>query len=93
MTDLAIERAEQPPFPAPFGWSFTVTAASAIFGAAVGFRNALYDQLPSLSHKAKFPVISIGGIRAGGTGKTPTALLVGAYLQDRGHAVAFLSRG
>lgn len=78
---------------APFGRSFPARAASAVFGAAVQFRNALYDQLPYLSHKAKFPVISIGGIRAGGTGKTPVALMVGAYLRDQGHAVAFLSRG
>lgn len=78
---------------APFGRSFPVRTASAVFGAAVGIRNALYDQLPSLSHKAEFPVISIGGLRAGGTGKTPTALMVGTYLLSRGHAVAFLSRG
>jgi len=93
MTSHDNERAEQSPFPAPFGRSFPVRAASAVFGAAVEFRNALYNQLPSLSHKTKFPVISIGGIRAGGTGKTPTALLVGAYLRDRGHTLAFLSRG
>jgi tetraacyldisaccharide 4'-kinase len=78
---------------APFGRSFPVRAASSVFGAAVCLRNALYDQLPSLSHKAEFPVISIGGLRAGGSGKTPTALMVGTYLLSRGRAVAFLSRG
>jgi len=38
-------------------------------------------------------VVSIGGITAGGTGKTPMALLVGSYLKRKGREVAFLSRG
>ncbi len=78
---------------APFGRSFPVRAASSAYGAAVGLRNALYDYFPFLSHAANRPVISIGGIRAGGTGKTPSALMVGEYLLSKGHAVAFLSRG
>jgi tetraacyldisaccharide-1-P 4'-kinase len=78
---------------APFGRSFPVRAASAAFGAAVGARNALYDHLPFLSHRANRPVISIGGLRAGGTGKTPVALMVGEYLLSKGRDVAFLSRG
>jgi tetraacyldisaccharide 4'-kinase len=78
---------------APFGQSFPVRAASAVFGAAAGLRNALYDRLPSLSHNVNFPVISIGGLRAGGSGKTPVAHMVGEYLLSKGRAVAFLSRG
>jgi tetraacyldisaccharide 4'-kinase len=77
----------------PFGQSLPVKMASSLFGVAVGFRNALYDHLPILSHKADRPVISIGGIRAGGTGKTPVALMVGEYLLSKKYAVAFLSRG
>jgi tetraacyldisaccharide 4'-kinase len=75
------------------GQSLPVKAASAMFGAAVKARNALYDSMPFLSHKAGRPVISIGGLRAGGTGKTPMALLVGEYLSSKGFDVAFLSRG
>ena len=68
-------------------------AASALYGAIVGFRNAIYDVLPGLARRARLPVISIGGIRAGGTGKTPVAALIGGYLAARGRTVAFLSRG
>jgi tetraacyldisaccharide 4'-kinase len=59
----------------------------------VAFRNLLYDRLPGFSKKAACPVISVGAISAGGTGKTPLALLVGEYLQLKGRTVAFLSRG
>jgi tetraacyldisaccharide 4'-kinase len=38
-------------------------------------------------------VVSIGGVHAGGTGKTPMALLVARHFIEKGHNVAFLSRG
>ncbi|MEM6456525.1 MAG: tetraacyldisaccharide 4'-kinase, partial [Acidobacteriota bacterium] len=39
------------------------------------------------------PVISIGNLHWGGTGKTPMVAAVAAHLRDRGHRVAILSRG
>jgi tetraacyldisaccharide 4'-kinase len=66
---------------------------SAFYGAGTAFRNALYDRFPALSHAALRPVISIGGIRAGGTGKTPVAAMIGAYLASKEIGVAYLSRG
>jgi tetraacyldisaccharide 4'-kinase len=56
-------------------------------------RNALYDATPTLSQRATRPVISIGGISAGGTGKTPLTLLIGEYLIAKHCGVAILSRG
>lgn len=38
-------------------------------------------------------VVSIGNITAGGTGKTPAAMLVAKWAMDRGRRVAVLSRG
>jgi tetraacyldisaccharide 4'-kinase len=52
-----------------------------------------YNTFPALSHKLCRPVISVGGIRAGGTGKTPVSLLVGEHIINRGFDAAFLSRG
>lgn len=67
---------------------------SGVYSAVVAARNLAYDRLPALSRKLDRPVISVGGIRAGGTGKTPAALLVGRYVQEVcGCGVAFLSRG
>ena len=39
------------------------------------------------------PVVCVGNLVAGGAGKTPVALALGADLAARGHVVHFLSRG
>ncbi len=39
------------------------------------------------------PVISIGNLHWGGTGKTPITIAIAAHLRDRGYQVAVLSRG
>jgi tetraacyldisaccharide 4'-kinase len=64
-----------------------------LYGAVVRTRNFVYDALPRLSKNPGKPTISIGGIHAGGTGKTPMALLVGRRLSDQGSEIAFLTRG
>lgn len=43
--------------------------------------------------KAPVPVISIGNITMGGTGKTPMVEFVAKYLSEKGKKVAILSRG
>ncbi len=43
--------------------------------------------------RAPVPVICIGNVTAGGTGKTPTALAVAERLRNRGVAVHFVTRG
>ncbi len=55
-------------------------------------RNRLYDKGVFKSHQFDIPVISIGNITAGGTGKTPTTELLVRLLKPH-HKVAVLSRG
>jgi tetraacyldisaccharide 4'-kinase len=55
-------------------------------------RNRLYDKGIFKSKQFDVPVISIGNITAGGTGKTPTTELVVRLLKPQ-HKVAVLSRG
>jgi tetraacyldisaccharide 4'-kinase len=68
-------------------------ALSRLYGAGVSLRNAAFDSIPFLSHSAGRPVISIGGVHAGGTGKTPCAILTARILLELGYRVAVLSRG
>lgn len=43
--------------------------------------------------RAEIPVLCIGNINAGGTGKTPTAMALAMRLGDQGHHVHIVSRG
>lgn len=63
-----------------------------VYRMIVCIRNLLFDLniLPSKSFK--IPVISIGNITVGGTGKTPHVEYLAGFLQDR-YRVAVLSRG
>ena len=70
-----------------------MSALSLLFGAAVGARNALYQRGVLPSHRLERPVISIGNLSVGGSGKTPFVLLLGELLKQRGIACDVLSRG
>src|SRR5580698_1471555 len=66
---------------------------AAIYGAGVGLRNALYDRGTLTQKKLVGPVISIGNLSVGGSGKTPFVLLLGDLLKARGIKFDVLSRG
>ncbi|UCG17170.1 MAG: tetraacyldisaccharide 4'-kinase [Phycisphaerales bacterium] len=67
--------------------------ASMLYGAAVSLRNRRYDRSPSAVARLPVPVISIGNITTGGTGKTPLVMEVVRRLCDRGLRPAVVSRG
>jgi len=66
---------------------------SMLFGAGVAFRNALYDRGALETHKLARPVVSIGNISVGGSGKTPFVIALGELLKRRGIEFDVLSRG
>jgi len=66
---------------------------SAIFGAGVATRNALYDRGVFLVKKLTRPVVSIGNISVGGSGKTPFVIALGQLLTELKIPFDVLSRG
>lgn len=64
-----------------------------LYGAAVRFRNRSFDAHPERAARAAVPVISVGNLSAGGTGKTPLTLFLAEGLEAAGWANAVLSRG
>jgi tetraacyldisaccharide 4'-kinase len=56
-------------------------------------RNRLYDWRWRTIHDAGVPVVSIGNLTLGGTGKTPCVEHVCRFYRDQGFQVAILSRG
>lgn len=66
---------------------------SAIYGSVVGARNALYDRGVLRARRLQGPVISVGNLSAGGSGKTPFVMLLGELLKARGIQFDVLSRG
>src|SRR5258708_18491876 len=66
---------------------------SALFGAVVGGRNALYEHGVLRSRRLQGSVISVGNLSAGGSGKTPFVILLGELLRARGINFDVLSRG
>ncbi len=66
---------------------------SALFGLGVAARNALYDRGWLYSEELAGPVISVGNISVGGSGKTPMVIALGEWLLQRGIEFDVLSRG
>jgi tetraacyldisaccharide 4'-kinase len=64
-----------------------------LYGAVVGGRNALYERGILRARALRGPVVSVGNVSTGGSGKTPFVILLGELLQARGIAFDVLSRG
>jgi tetraacyldisaccharide 4'-kinase len=67
--------------------------ASWPYGLAVRLRNRRYDRGRRTIHRAAVPVVSVGNLSLGGTGKTPCVEYVARFYRDLGIRVAILSRG
>ena len=69
---------------APLSW---------LYGVGVSLRNRRYERDPGASAKLPVPVVSVGNLTVGGSGKTPVVAALARELLGRGHRVAVLSRG
>jgi tetraacyldisaccharide 4'-kinase len=70
-----------------------LTALSFFYALIMRLRSAAYASGIFPVRRLARPVISVGNITAGGTGKTPTVALLARYFMARGKRVVVLSRG
>lgn len=68
-------------------------AVSLIYRLIISLRNRLYDYNFFKEIRLPCPVISVGNITVGGTGKTPCVIWLARMLQEQGFKPAILSRG
>ena len=66
---------------------------AAAYGLGVRFRNWGFDRGWKRSETAAVPVVSVGNLTLGGTGKTPCVEYVARFFREQGRRVAILSRG
>ena len=66
---------------------------SAAWGAVTGVRNLLYDAGVVAARRAPLTVVSIGGLTAGGAGKTPITADIASRLERAGIRTAILTHG
>jgi tetraacyldisaccharide 4'-kinase len=72
---------------------FCLLPASFLYALGAQARNFLYSLGWLKSTRLPKPVISVGNLNVGGTGKTPTCLWIAGELKNRGLRVGILSRG
>jgi len=66
---------------------------SAVYGRVARLRRSWYQQRPHARRQLDSPVISVGNLVVGGSGKTPFVKALAHLLRDMGERPAILSRG
>jgi tetraacyldisaccharide 4'-kinase len=66
---------------------------SRLYGRAAQLRRAWYRRHPDRARRLAQPVISVGNLVVGGSGKTPVVAMLARLLLERGEHPAILSRG
>ena len=70
-----------------------LTPAEALYGAAIATRGKLYDWGIFRATEFSVPVLSVGNLSVGGTGKTPVAAWFAHRFSEKGAAPAIVLRG
>ena len=70
-----------------------LSAASSLYGAVATWRRRSHSRDPRRRRVLSRPVVSVGNLRVGGTGKTPTVAHLARLLLSRGERPVILTRG
>jgi tetraacyldisaccharide 4'-kinase len=70
-----------------------IQALSTMYGAAAVWRRQWYGRHPARRRRLSRPVISVGNLSVGGSGKTPIVELIARLLLASGERPAILTRG
>jgi tetraacyldisaccharide 4'-kinase len=76
-----------------FGWSWLLLPLSALFAGLSALRRLAFRCGLKARHRLRVPVIVVGNISVGGTGKTPVTLRLCEMLQANGWRPGIISRG
>ena len=74
-------------------WLLLLTPLSLLFRVVVSARRFAYRVGIKRSTRVSLPVIVVGNITVGGTGKTPLVVWLASYLREKGYAPGIVSRG
>jgi tetraacyldisaccharide 4'-kinase len=84
LTKLWYREATGPSWLQPLSW---------LYAAAIRLRRSAYARHWLTTHRVGKPVIVVGNITVGGTGKTPLVIWLARHLAERGLKVGIVSRG
>lgn len=76
-----------------FGWSWLLLPLSALFAVLSAARRLLFRCGLKQRHRLPVPVLVVGNISVGGTGKTPVTLRLCEVLKSHGWRPGIISRG
>jgi tetraacyldisaccharide 4'-kinase len=70
-----------------------LSVLSAVYGRVARLRRSWYERRPHARRRLDRPVISVGNLVVGGSGKTPVVEAIARMLREMGERPAILSRG
>ena len=74
-------------------WRWPLRPLAALFRGLVVLRRALYRAGVKRSVRLPVPVVVVGNVTVGGTGKTPLVIWLASELAARGHSPGIVTRG